>query len=108
MGAVLGAAVTIWMLFSVWLLCPHIGVPRRMAQIVGLALAAELILLLVWSYGTEACDDRACAPLAQAAGVAARIDLPVLSLVLVPAVLRTTTARRAGGPSDVPEVSRRG
>ena len=80
----------------------------RLAQVVALALAAELSLLLVWSYGTEACDERACAPLAQAAGVAARVDLPVLSLVLVLAVLRTTTARHSGGPSELPEVSRRG
>jgi hypothetical protein len=108
MGPVLAAAATIWILFSVWLLCPHIGVRQRMAQVVALALAAELILLLAWSYGTEACDERTCAPLAQAAGVAARVDLPVLSLVLVLAVLRTTTARRSGGPSEVPEVSRRG
>jgi hypothetical protein len=104
---VLAAAVTLWLLFSVWLICPHVGVAPPMARIVAGALAAELILLLVWSYGTEACDAEACAPLAQAAGVAAKLDLPVLSVVLVAAVLRTATARQSG-PSDVPEVSRRG
>ena len=104
----LAAAATLWMLFSVWLLCPYVGVPAQVARLVGCALGAELILLLAWSYGTETCDGSACAPLAQAAGVAATLDLPVLSVVLVAVVLRTATARRAGGPSDVPEVSRRG
>jgi hydrogenase/urease accessory protein HupE len=94
------ALATLWILFSVWLLGPHVGMARRAEQLVGAACAAELVLLLAWSYGTETCDDRACAPLAQAAGVAARIDLPVLSVVLVLAALRTTTARRMGGPSD--------
>ena len=104
----LAAAATLWMLFSVWLICPHVGVPPQLSRIIGAALGAELVLLLVWSYGTEACDASACAPLAQAAGVAAKLDLPVLSVLLVGVVLRTTTARHASGPSDVPEVSRRG
>jgi hypothetical protein len=105
---VLAAAATLWMLFSVWLICPHVGVRPQLSRIVGAALGAELVMLLVWSYGTEACDANACAPLAQAAGVAATLDLPVLSVLLVAVVLRTTTTRRASGPSDVPEVSRRG
>ena len=105
----LAATATIWILFSVLAALPaHRRAAGGWRRCVALALAAELILLLVWSYGTEACDERTCAPLAQAAGVAARVDLPVLSLVLVLAVLRTTTARRSGGPSELPEVSRRG
>ena len=104
----LAAAATLWMLFSVWLICPHVGVAPQLTRIVGAALAAEFVMLLAWSYGTEACASSACAPLAQAAGMAAKLDLPVLSVLLVAAVLRTATARHAGGPSDVPEVSRRG
>ena len=103
----LAAAATLWLLFSVWLICPHVGGPPRVARILGWALGAELILLLVWSYGTEVCRVDVCAPLARAAGVAAKLDLPVLSVVLVAAVLRTATARRSG-PSELPEVSRRG
>jgi len=96
----LAAGATVWMLFSVWLLGPHVGMSRRAGQVVGWALVAELVLLLMWSYGTEACPDRTCAPVAQAAGVAARVDLPVLAVVIVAAALRTTTAHRMGGPSD--------
>ena len=40
---------------------------------------AELVALLVWSYGVEACAERTCAPVAQAVGIAARIDIPLLA-----------------------------
>jgi len=96
----LAAGATIWMLFSVWLLGPYLGMSRRAGQLVGWALAAELALVLAWSYGTEPCGDRTCAPVAQAAGVAARVDLPVLAVVIILVALRTATARRMGGPSD--------
>jgi hypothetical protein len=91
---VVAAGATIWILFSVWLMSPHVGISPRAARIVGWALAAELVLLLAWSYGTEICHDATCAPVAQAAGVAARVDLPVLAALIVLAALRTTTARR--------------
>ena len=69
----LAAAATLWMLFSVWLICPYVGVPPHLSRIVGAALAAELVMLLAHSYGTEACDADACAPLAQAAGKQLRV-----------------------------------
>ena len=95
----IAAAATIWILFSVWLLAPYIGIAPRAARLVAWALVAEFALLLVWSYGTEFCDGRECSPLAQAAGVAARVDLPILAVVIVAAAVRTATARRMGGPS---------
>ena len=98
----LAALATIWILFSVWLLGPHVGMsPRAAARLVGSALVAELVAAArVELRHRAACVERACAPLAQAAGVAARIDLPVLAVVLVAAALRTATARQMGGPSD--------
>ena len=99
----IAAAATIWILFSVWMLAPHVGISARAARVVGYALATELALVLVWSYGTEFCDGPTCPPLAQAAGVAARVDLPVLAVVIVAAAVRTTTARRMGGPSGTAE-----
>ena len=96
----LAAAATLWILFSVWLLSPHVGIDPRAARLVGCALLAELAFVLIWSYGTEFCDGRACPPVAQAAGVAARVDLPVLAVVVVAVAVRTATARRMGGPSD--------
>jgi hypothetical protein len=51
---------------------------------------------LVWSYGSEGCDDRTCAPLAQAAGIAARTDVPILAAVfLIGVVLWLTRSARA-------------
>jgi hypothetical protein len=96
----IASLATIWILFSVWLLCPHVGISPLAGRIVGWTLVAELTLVLAWSYGTQACSDRACAPVAQAAGVAARVDVPVLAVLIVAAAVRTTTTRRMGGPSD--------
>ena len=44
---------------------------------------------------------RECPPLAQAAGVAARVDLPVLAVVIVALAVRTATARRMGDRKSV-------
>ena len=96
----LAALATVWILFSVWMLSPHVGIAPRAARLVGAVLLLELALLLTWSYGTDLCLERTCAPFAQAAGVAARIDLPVLAVVIVATALRTATAHHAGGPSD--------
>jgi hypothetical protein len=96
----LAAGATLWILFSVWLLSPHVGIDPRAARVVACALLAEFALLLIWSYGTDYCDGRECPALAQAAGVAARVDVPVLAVVIVAVAVRTATARRMGGPSD--------
>jgi hypothetical protein len=51
---------------------------------------------LVWSYGSQGCDERTCAPLAQAAGIAARTDVPILAAVyLIGAVLWLGRVERA-------------
>jgi hypothetical protein len=97
----LAALATIWILFSVWLLSPHVGIAPRAARLIAYTLVAEFALLLLWSYGTDRCLERTCAPVAQAAGVAARIDLPVLALVIVAAAVRTATAPHRGGPAGV-------
>ena len=54
---------------------------------------------MVWSYGSQGCDERTCAPLAQAAGIAARTDVPILAAVyLIGAVLWLGRLRRARVP----------
>jgi hypothetical protein len=73
------AAVTIWLLFSFWILVPVAGIPSRMGTVAIALLTAELVTLSVWSYGVGGCADRTCAPLGQAAGIAARTDLPLLA-----------------------------
>jgi hypothetical protein len=78
----LAAALTLWSLFSLWIMAPLIALPRLLRQTTAALLIAELLALFFFSYGTEDCDDPSCAPLARAAGVAARADLPALSVAL--------------------------
>jgi hypothetical protein len=78
-AVMLAAALTVWILFSVWLIVPLLRLPRSLAKVAAALLWAELTALLIWSYGSEGCDERTCAPLAPAAGIAARTDVPVLA-----------------------------
>jgi hypothetical protein len=75
----LAAAVTVWILFSFWLITPLLQLPPGLGRIAGALLWAELVALLIWSYGSQGCFERTCAPVAQAAGIAARTDLPILA-----------------------------
>ena len=87
------AAATLWLMFSVWMTAPYLGVPDRLVRTAAILMVSELVCLLAWSYGVERCVRVACAPLAQAAGVAARTDIPILALVLV--VVTGVVVRRA-------------
>jgi hypothetical protein len=89
----LAAAVTIWLMFALWLIAPHAKAPPRVARIAGAMCGAELLALLLWSYGSEACAERDCAPVAQALGIAARVDIPVLAAAFL--VLACVDWRRA-------------
>ena len=90
----LAAAATIWVLFSFWLIAPSLGVPRIVQRMTMVLLCAELAVLLLWSYGTDNCLERVCAPFAQAAGIAARTDVPILAALFLLVVL--TRLRRVG------------
>jgi hypothetical protein len=92
----IAAAMTLWTMFSVWLIAHCANLPPRIGRIALVILCLELWLLLIWSYGSEGCDARTCAPLAQAAGIAARTDVPILAAVyLIGAVLWLTRVVRA-------------
>jgi hypothetical protein len=95
---VLVAAITLWAMFSLYLIVPIAGLPDVIARIAAILGTAELVALLMWSYGSEDCSDSTCAPIAQAAGIAARADIPLLAAAfgLVAFVqLRRRTAARA-------------
>jgi hypothetical protein len=93
------AAMTVWTMFSVWLIAHCAGLPARIGRMAVALLWAELGALLVWSYGSEGCDERTCAPLAQAAGIAARTDVPILAAVyLIGALLWLSRSQRARIP----------
>ena len=92
----LTAAITVWLMFSLWLIAPHAQAPPRICRVAGLMCSAELLALLVWSYGVEVCAERTCAPVAQAFGTAARIDIPLLAAAFL--VLACLMWRRQPGP----------
>jgi hypothetical protein len=77
------AAMTLWTMFSIWVIAHCAELPARIGRAAMSLLAVELGLLAIWSYGSEGCDEPTCAPLAQAAGIAARIDVPILAAVYV-------------------------
>jgi hypothetical protein len=81
------AAMTLWTMFSLWLIAHCAELPARIGRFAVVLLAVELSLLAIWSYGSEGCDERTCAPLAQAAGIAARTDVPILGGVYVVCVV---------------------
>jgi hypothetical protein len=77
------AAVTLWLLFSAWLLFPLMGLPRMLARAAGALMWAEFIALLVWGFASENCVSRPCSAVAETARAAASEDLPALGTVLV-------------------------
>ncbi|HWT21933.1 MAG TPA: hypothetical protein VN213_00350 [Solirubrobacteraceae bacterium] len=88
------AAATLWAMFSLWLVGPLIGLTRTVERTAAGIFMVELVTLLAWSYGTESCDGAECGPLARAAGVAARVDIPIFAGLVVVAV--TLRLRRSG------------
>jgi hypothetical protein len=94
----LAAALTIWVLFSVWLISSCARLPHPIGRIAVALLLVELGALMIWSYGSESCGERTCAPLAQAAGIAARTDVPILAAAFL-LVVAVRLARQHGQDS---------
>jgi hypothetical protein len=90
----LAAALTMWVLFSLWIIAGCARLPHPIGPVALALLLVELGSLLIWSYGSESCDERTCSPLAQAAGIAARTDVPILAAAfLVVATVRLVRRR---------------
>jgi hypothetical protein len=77
------AATTLWGMFALWILAGTLDLPRLLEGTAAALMAAELVALLAWSYGTEGCAGDECSPFARAAGVAARVDIPILAALLL-------------------------
>ena len=73
----IAAAATIWGMFGCFLVFPLLGLPAVFHRTAMTLLVAELLALMVWSYGGES------GPAADAARSAAAIDIPLLALALV-------------------------
>jgi hypothetical protein len=90
-------AVTLWGLFSSWLLFPHLGVPRMLRTATAMLLAFEFVAITAWGFASEDCVERPCGAVSEVARVAAAEDLPALSTVVVAlAVAHGLRRRRAG------------
>jgi hypothetical protein len=79
----LTATATIWAMFSCFLLFPLLGLPLLLRRSAMVLLAAELVALAMWSYGSEGCDERPCSAVAEIGRMAAALDIPLLSAGLV-------------------------
>ena len=90
------ATATLWALFCCFLIFPLLGFPPAWHRTAMLLLGLELVALMFWSYGSEGCTERPCAPAAEAGRTAAMIDLPLLAAVLlVLAIVRGVRRSRA-------------
>jgi hypothetical protein len=76
-------AATLWTMFSCVLIFPMLGMPVHMQRAATTLLTAEFVALLVWTFGSDECTERPCAPLAEAGRTAAALDVPVLALVVI-------------------------
>jgi hypothetical protein len=75
----LAAALTVWITFAAWLILPTVDAPARFSRIAIWLCGAELVAAAIWSYGSEGCNQRPCAPLAETARAAAALDIPFLT-----------------------------
>jgi hypothetical protein len=77
----LAAGLTVWITFGAWLFLATVNAPARFSQIALSLCGAELVAAAMWTYGSEGCHQRPCAPAAEAARTAAALDIPVLTCV---------------------------
>ena len=89
-------------MFSLFLIAPLAGLPPSIGRVAMILCASELVAMLISSYSMDGCHDKPCTPLAQAAEVAARTDIPALAGAFL--VIAAVQLRRASRP---PKVRRR-
>ena len=75
-------AMTLWGLAAAFFLFPLVNVPPILRSSVGTLMSAELLALLVHSWGSENCEPGSCSELTAVAGAMASQDVPVLTVVL--------------------------
>jgi hypothetical protein len=87
------ATLTLWCLFSMWLLFPYLDVPRMLVVAAGMLAWIELISLITWGLASEDCVHRPCSELAETARLAADTDVPALSAVVLALVIAEAVRR---------------
>jgi hypothetical protein len=86
-------AITIWGLWSCWLVCQLVHAPTLLTRSAVTLLVLELAALAVRSF--SGCDAGACGAGARAASSVATIDVPGLSALLVAAAVAHAWRRAA-------------
>jgi hypothetical protein len=71
------AFLTIYGMFSCYLLFHVMGLPVLLPRIAMTILMAEVLALAVWSYGSVDCSERPCGAAAETARDAAALDVPL-------------------------------
>ena len=77
------ATGTLWVLFSMWLVFPHVGMPRMLCGAAGALMGLQFLALLTWGLASENCEHRPCSVLSETTRAAAGLDLPALSAVVL-------------------------
>ena len=85
------AAVTIYAMFSAFLLFPHLGLPRRLQWAAMTLLAAELFALGLYSFYSL-----------RIGRAVATLDVPVLSAALIVLAIRAAYAGAAARSRSTP------
>src|SRR3954454_21093991 len=75
----LATALTVWITFSAWLFLATVDAPACFSRIALWLCGAELLAAAIWTYGSDGCDQRPCAPAVEAARSAAALDIPFLT-----------------------------
>jgi hypothetical protein len=75
-------AATLWVLFSIWLLFPHMAVPRMLTRATAMLLTLEFVAVTAYGFATEDCTHRPCSAVSEATRTAAGVDLPALTVVV--------------------------
>jgi hypothetical protein len=106
----LAAAMTVWCTFGAWLFLPTVNAPARFSRIALWLCGAEMVAAAIWSYGSQGCVRRPCAPLAETARSAAALDIPFLTgvamvLACAYAIRRARAAPPQDGPSSPPRTT---
>jgi hypothetical protein len=74
--------VTVWSLFSAFLLFPRFNLPRFLQRAAATLLVLEMGAILAYSYAAEGCGRAPCSILTEIARTLASQDLPALAGLL--------------------------
>jgi hypothetical protein len=75
------ATLTVWLSFGAWLFLQTLRAPRAFGRVAIALCGAELLACAIWSFGSETCATRPCAPLPETARTAAALDIPTLTAI---------------------------